>query len=693
MFAWLILLASFVQPWIGVYGLIGVLISNLLAFYFGFKKEEINNGLYGLNSLLTTLALAGPYQTSEHLFILIAIACLFNVFLTVTINGFFSRLGISGLSMPFLISLWLILLASRNYEALELSEGNIFLINDLYYYGGNDLIEIYQSIIAFSLPPFIDIYLKSLGAILFEYNLFAGILIAIGMIIHSRISFLLSLIGFTTGYLYYYWFQGDLNQIHYSYIGFNFILCSMAIGGFFFVANKNAILFSFLITPIVAILIGALSSVFSILQLPIYSLPFIFTVMMTLYMSHFFDIKKPFLKKVFHQNFSPEINLYNHQNQVLRFGAYFKIPLSLPFYGKWKVSQAYNGDQTHKGDWQYALDFTIENEDGHTYKTTGQELSDFYCYKLPIIAPADGTIVEVENNIEDNTVGDINMKNNWGNTVVIQVSNYLYVQLSHLLKESIIVKKGAFVNKGDIIGYLGNSGRSPEPHLHFQVQSMPYIGSKTIPYPINSFIKQDQLHSIAKPKLNDCIENVTEDVNIKQAFELQPGKKMKLNINEVEFEEWEIHTDAFNKKYILNTHDQSIAYFQTENGVFQFTSFIGEQDNFLFKFYLAMQKIVLGNYLNLTCEDIIPKHYLSKGLSAVIMDFIAPFVSISDYNYYSKLIQYDELNSSAKFNTTITNKSDKKLALKAEIIINEGLINYIDLDFESQNYKSSISYE
>ena len=68
---------------------------------------------------------------------------------------------------------------------------------------------------------------------------------------------------------------------------------------------------------------------------------------------------------------------------------------------------------------------------------------------------------------DDNMIGDVNLKVNWCNTVSIKHSEKLFTKLSHLKRESIKVKEGDYVKRGDILALCGNSGRSPEPHIHF----------------------------------------------------------------------------------------------------------------------------------------------------------------------------------------------------------------------------------
>ncbi|NOZ04709.1 MAG: hypothetical protein GXO92_08965, partial [FCB group bacterium] len=46
---------------------------------------------------------------------------------------------------------------------------------------------------------------------------------------------------------------------------------------------------------------------------------------------------------------------------------------------------------------------------------------------------------------------------------------------------SVVVVPGQQVQRGALLGYCGNSGRSPVPHIHLQLQSNPALGAPTLP--------------------------------------------------------------------------------------------------------------------------------------------------------------------------------------------------------------------
>lgn len=637
-FGILVLLGSFVNWELGVYGVIGAIITNVLAHIIKFDRLSIQEGLYGVNSSLVCMAIAAMYSTNEQLIFFIFSACLLSLFINVALNGFFSRFGLPSLSTPFILTVWILILASRQYDSFEISEGNTFYLNELYSVGGNTLVSTYQYFENIEFPLIIDVFLRSLGAILFQYNALTGLLIAVGLLASSRIAFTLSIIGFTTGYFYYTWFEGDLTHLHYSYIGFNFILYSIAIGGFFYIANWRVFLFVILIAPIVAILIGASNPILSIWQLPVFSIPFVIVVQLVLYISNF--TYSSFLKKVLVPLDSPESNLYNDHNNQLRFGGanYFKI--QLPFYGEWKIAQGYNGDLTHKGDWNSALDFVVIDQDNKTFKLPGSQLDDFHSYNLPVLAPANGYVVAIENEVEDNEVGEVNTEKNWGNSIVIKHTEGLYTQISHLRKDTFKVNINDYVKKGDILAKLGNSGRSPEPHIHFQVQSTPFIGSKTLEYPLSAYIlKTDDgidFKSFQIPNEEDVISNINIHKLLKNAFDFTPGKKFRVEsdiMGEKVINEWEVFTDAFNVSYFYCHNTESIAYFENDGNMHYFTSYKGDNKTALYYFYVACYKVLLGFYQNFNVTDNLPLQEMVPVWKRFAYDFISPFKILLKSNY------------------------------------------------------------
>ena len=182
----------------------------------------------------------------------------------------------------------------------------------------------------------LKVYFISLGAIIFQYNVLSGIILAIGLLYNSRISFTLSMLGFFAAYFFYDFVGADITEINYSYIGFNYILTSIAIGGFFIIPSVSSYLWSLLLIPIVAILSISLYSLFASAALPIYALPFNMIVLLFLYVLKFRIKPSKKLAEVVVQQNSPEKNLYSCENDIERF-RYDMVPMRLPFYGTWFV--------------------------------------------------------------------------------------------------------------------------------------------------------------------------------------------------------------------------------------------------------------------------------------------------------------------------------------------------------------------
>jgi len=242
------------------------------------------------------------------------------------------------------------------------------------------------------------------------------------------------------------------------------------------------------LTPFLMLLLVGLNQAFEVFHLNGFTLSFTLLTMLVLYALHHRWIPR-FLYLVQVQYYAAETTIYKYLSSAKRLKYAHHQQFSLPFFGTWRVSQAYNGNPTHLGDWSNALDFVISDETHNTYQQNGLRMSDFYCYNKPILAPANGLVVHIINQVNDNEVGEVDTKQNWGNSIILKHAEGLYSQISHIKKDTFKVSEGTWVSKGTVLASCGASGRSPEPHIHFQVQQEPILGAKTLAYPLAYYLR------------------------------------------------------------------------------------------------------------------------------------------------------------------------------------------------------------
>jgi len=77
-------------------------------------------------------------------------------------------------------------------------------------------------------------------------------------------------------------------------------------------------------------------------------------------------------------------------------------------------------------------------------------------YGTPILAPADGVVTFTE------------VLGGYGKAIMIDHGNGVSTRYGHL--SGFAVATGQHVRRGDVIGYVGESGRSTGPHLHYEVR-------------------------------------------------------------------------------------------------------------------------------------------------------------------------------------------------------------------------------
>ena len=123
---------------------------------------------------------------------------------------------------------------------------------------------------------------------------------------------------------------------------------------------------------------------------------------------------------------------------------------------------------------RYAIDFGRLNQAGDGLFDGDPLRNESYAiYGDEVFAAAPGTIVAIRNDMAENTppieppfttFDDVA-----GNRVVQHLGGDLYALYAHMQPGSVRVSVGQRVERGQVLGLVGNTGGSSAPHLHFHI--------------------------------------------------------------------------------------------------------------------------------------------------------------------------------------------------------------------------------
>ncbi|UQD56733.1 M23 family metallopeptidase [Flavobacterium sp. K5-23] len=220
---------------------------------------------------------------------------------------------------------------------------------------------------------------------------------------------------------------------------------------------------------------------------------------------------QPIPKKVYHklhfegQNKKGETVIIPIEVAVIKIPEITKVTLGLPFNkkGKW----LYEAAESHQASrfltegkatypQRFAIDWIFLGNNGCFAENDIKHNKNWKSYGIELISVADGTIVGIKDGIIENVplsedmAVRITRETIGGNYIIIDIGNNLYAVYGHLIPNSLKVKIGDKVKKGQLIGLLGNSGNSDCPHLHFHLEtkSNAFFGGEGMPYLIKDFI-------------------------------------------------------------------------------------------------------------------------------------------------------------------------------------------------------------
>jgi hypothetical protein len=145
---------------------------------------------------------------------------------------------------------------------------------------------------------------------------------------------------------------------------------------------------------------------------------------------------------------------------------------------------------------RYAVDW-MQVEADATFDGDPADTRSYHAYGEIVLAVADGRVVAARDGLPDNVprhngifqpAVPMTMETVPGNTIVLDLGGGQFAHYLHLRPETIRVKTGDRVRRGEVLAQVGNSGDAREPHLHFELTtSRDFAIGEGVPYLIDRY--------------------------------------------------------------------------------------------------------------------------------------------------------------------------------------------------------------
>jgi len=441
--------------------------------------------------------------------------------------------------------------------------------------------------------------------------------VALLLLLNSRIQFLLAVSSYALGTTMRGILTGTFVYVYHDPAALNFILVALAIGGFYLLPSPRSYVLAAIAVSLAALVSEAISVFWAVVGLPVHALPYNLVTLMLLYLLGLAGSRS--LVRI--PQTSPEKTLDYELTARRRYQGSGRA-IALPFAGRWTVWQGCDGSWTHQGLWRYAYDFVIQDEQSQSYCGTGEHVADYYAFQKPVLSPIRGWVVRVVNDLPDCAIGKVDADNNWGNHVVLYDDRGFYVEISHFAQNTIGIKPGDRIDRGALIGRCGNSGYSPQPHIHIQVQLTPEIAAATVPFSFANLLVDDRFHSEATPAEHAVLESIPPDQSLSQALTFPLDTQLHFRVTDKAREIGRLTITsrmAIDGSFYFDSGKAKLFYSRDQDG-FMCHRLEGE-DPALALLLIALPKLPLVRQTGQLWWDYLPISTVTKGLRRMLYQF------------------------------------------------------------------------
>jgi hypothetical protein len=144
---------------------------------------------------------------------------------------------------------------------------------------------------------------------------------------------------------------------------------------------------------------------------------------------------------------------------------------------------------------RYAIDFVRVDEQLNTSAGDPTRNESYFIFGDEVRAAAPGRVIATRNDVPEGTPPNETPFTAWadvtGNSVTQDLGHGRFAVYAHMQPGTVRVKPGDMVRRGQVLGLVGNTGISSEPHLHFHVMDGPggpsSLEAEGLPFVFDSF--------------------------------------------------------------------------------------------------------------------------------------------------------------------------------------------------------------
>lgn len=202
----LFLMGIFYNSWLlGLAAIAGTMISTLSAEIFKYSKEDIHNGLYGFNGALTGIAVLVFFEPNFGSMIALMVG---SVLSTVVMN--FLKKILPPFTAPFILVSWLLIYSLIFIFKFPLETAPTNADNSFHLIAASS---------------------KSFGQVMFQENRVTGFFFLLAIFINNKFAALYAVYAAVLGSLIGWLFSVSFSSINAGLMGYNAILCAIALSG------------------------------------------------------------------------------------------------------------------------------------------------------------------------------------------------------------------------------------------------------------------------------------------------------------------------------------------------------------------------------------------------------------------------------------------------------------------------------